>query len=431
MELTTVLWLFGLVEIGLRVFSGNHLSLLVPLFYILFGTVMVARRIALATTHRYLRRKAERTNTPRRVLMPIESPVDYISRFRLKPLEVVLSHAGERAIRIDLARHHTLVAGMTGFGKTNFINLIMTQLFAKGTAFTNVCEVYLFDLKGEEEDFLHLWGSIPGVHYISLTGDGNIQQAIEILDELARTAHYGKKGRHILVVIDEAAALTTQVHDRHLKSWSKSTLITLAQKLRSRGTLLLATQHPRSDVIDAAITNNMDRKIGFHVDGDTPFDVIFRRRPQRGERLPQQPGEFLLREPGRRGLQFGKMMRVNLPGDVDRVIFGVLSARGIEDKRVHFLGQVIAGLRVGASLPGINKIAKKGSSELSPADVTVYYRNYANASILEAPTAKGQAYTLKVRPEQSYDLLRQFISAGKWQQSPPAFIQKGETGDDN
>ena len=96
--------------------------------------------------------------------------------------------------------------------------------------------------------------------------------ALELLRTLVNRMTARNKGkestkRPILLVIDEVADLTTGSEDRNLRQSAVRLLTILARKARSaRISMVLATQHPRYDVLDKAIANNLLRKLCLPVD---------------------------------------------------------------------------------------------------------------------------------------------------------------------
>ena len=426
-EYLTWVWIVGgSLEIGMRLISRNRFRPSVLLGHFVYGGLLVVWRLA-----RWLIKKSTRLKQERRVQKPARpkeahSATECLTVHRLKPMEVILGRGRSGAIKINLDRSHTLIAGVTRSGKTNIINAILVQLFGKNSRFSAVAEVVLLDLKGDEDDSLAYWKPMCR-QFFSITEPGrDIEQAILLLDQIATSIHVGSKKKHLIVIIDEVAALTVMASDTALRRAGNAVLSNLAMKLGSRGTLILATQHPRYDVISRSITTNLDRKIGLAVDGDDHFELIFRHRPRKDTRRPSEPGEFLLRDPDRRGrLVFGRSFEVK-QSEIDAIVFKYIEALGHEDDRLKLLSLCTANLDVGASLPGVRIMAgtlkENGQMNLKQDQVSAWYRNYALAGAFTPPQRKGQSYKLKVPQVEAMALVRQYLLQGQWKQDPESFI---------
>lgn len=338
----------------------------------------------------------------KKIAKPIpQSVLDIVTTYRLAPMEVVLGFDRKRPIKVDFNKNHTLIAGVTGFGKTYMLVSILIQLFSKGTRFTDFCDVYLFDYKADGDDYLFMWkGLVKGYYSIS---ENSAEEAIAEIRKLANGIH-DKPDKRILVIIDEVASISAS-----MKTEANDALMLLAGKLRSRGVLVVATQHPRYDIIPRSVTTNMSRKIGVHVDDKEQAKLIFRTSPPQ-DLLPDQPGEFLLKEPGVAGFTFGIGIEPKLPLDVVAAI-KIAAPQDHDDPRVKFLIDTIAGLSEGDSILGINKRvaeSKKVGVELKQKVISDYYKLFENANVFSKPK-RGETRKLACSPVEAIRLLEEYI----------------------
>ena len=251
--------------------------------------------------------------------------------------------------------------------------------------------------------------------------EAGIGQAIRLLEEVEQDMRYGDTSKKILLMIDEIAMLTHQAPDRGERASAIRLLTTILSQLRSRGVVIMAVQHPRFDVVPTPIRTNADRKIMFSVDSRDHARVILGMRPNDNE-LPVQPGEFLLKEPGVRGLIHGQAMLVRLPGDIDATIYANIEDTLEDDARIRLFHDAAANLEAGASILGINKMAPT-HKDLGYDYVKNAYRNYGLAGALTPPTTKGQSYLLALPYPMALEALRQYIREGRWSQNADAFLE--------
>lgn len=335
-----------------------------------------------------------------------QSLLDIDTAFRLKPMEVALGFSGKKALRVDFENHHTLLAGVTGFGKTYMLISILVQLYSKGARFTDYCDVYLFDYKADGKDYLNLWKPLLAGYYS--IAENSAEEAIEAIEALANGINSVESTKRILVIIDEVASISTRK-----KSEADHALMLLAGKLRSRGTMIIATQHPRYDIISRAITINMTRKIAVHVDDEDQAKLIFRTKPPR-YLLPELPGEFTIKEPGEVALKTGVVMEPDMPGDIHRAI-EIASPRTHEDSRVLFLINTISGMEAGDSLLGINKRvteARRSGITLRQKEVSDYYQMFSDAGIVSREV-RGQPYRLTCDYAEAISSFEAFLNPGQ------------------
>lgn len=378
----TVFWVAAIVLMALiKLTSGGRVSLgSIIGISLYFSHLCMIRFLSYAMS-----KIGRRSSLPKRKPIPA-SLLEIATAYRLKPMEVVLGFSKRRPIRVDFGKHHTLIAGVTGFGKTYILISILVQLFSKGPRFTRHCDVYLFDYKADGDDHLHLWKSLVKGYYS--IAENSTDEAIEAIEALANQIH-DKPDKRILVIIDEVASITSDG-----KAKANHALMLLASKLRSRGTIIVATQHPRFDIVPRAVTINMSRKIAVHLDDREQAKLVFRSEIPTAL-IPVEQGEFTIREPGETGLKMGLGIKPDVPGDVHAAIEIALPTDH-DNPKVKFLMDTISGLSPGDSVLGINKRvdeARKVGADLKQKEVSDYYKMFAVAGILERER-KGQPYSL-------------------------------------
>jgi len=346
---------------------------------------------------------------------------ELVSVYKLNnPFEVVLGLNGRRPIKADLERHHTIIAGSTGSGKTNELHGILCQFFGKNSRFTDVADVYLIDLKDDPHDSLQAWKPLLA-GFASIGEDGSIDQAISLLNTIQRLIRTGQQKKRVVLMIDEVAMLTFQAPDATVRKEGERLLTIISSQLRAWGVLICATQHPKWDQVPTAIRYNLSRQVCFMVANRDHAGVILNTRPSEDE-LPNKPGEFIMRQPGSRQLIHGQAMLVNLPGDIDKVVWACLGDGADSDWRVKLLWDAASQKLAGGKVDGIQKMRKAGTYGQDVLEAA--YRNYALAGAFTAPERRGEGYILSADFPTAVGLVKNYIADGSWQQDPKPFTEK-------
>jgi len=336
-----------------------------------------------------------------------------------QPMECIIGYNKKRPIKVNFANHHTLIAASTGGGKSNLLNGILIQLFGKGAIFRDTCDVYLIDLKGDERDYLRHWS--PLLAGYATYSENELDDAIAVLNLIVDRIMSRQHGKHILLIIDEVAVLTHHSLDRHKMRESIALLTRILSQLRTYGSVIMSAQYPKFDVIPTPIRGNAPRKIMFMVDSRDQAGTILGVRPSESE-LPVQIGEFLIKEPGTRGFQRGKSMLVDVPREIDQVVFGQITDH-LSEPRLKIFHELSSSLLPGASIPGVQRMAASYEN-ISQADLMGWYRNYALAGAFAPPERKGQPYKLAVDWQTGIQLIKTYIASGQWQEQPEAFLDE-------
>lgn len=408
----------------IRIITGIRLDYVGGL--IIYGTILTLRRWTLGCAGACKKAFSRVPKRERPRLEPITRVTQYESRYRLKLFEVILSNSSFKLVKADFHSHHTLIGASSGWGKTNLINSILVQLFNKGKKFVDACDVYLIDLKGDENDYLHLWKPVLA-GYFSISERNNVMERVihtlnGIIEDMHRRHKEGDSEKRILVIIDEIAMLTTMSSDKAFKGDAIAALNRLSGQLRSRGTIIAATQYPKYDVLPTSSRFNMDRRICLYVNNTSEGQVVLGTKP-RPDELATQKGEFLLREPGKPGLIKGHAMLVDIPAEIDRVVYGILDRAIEDDIRLRLFREVTEGREVCEAIVGMNKVYK--SMGMSLHEVKVAYRHFALAGAFEPPkTEKGSSYHLLVPYEEGFTMVRRYIEEGNWHNDPESLAGK-------
>ena len=158
---------------------------------------------------------------------------------------------------------HLLIAGSTGSGKSVLINSIVYT--ALGTRTPATARFLFIDPKRVE---LSDYKKLKYWCYDYINDDKNVLSALDrVIDEMfnryAQMEKNGLKmydGSDLYIVIDEYADLAIT-----LKKPFQTRILRIAQLGRAvKIHLIIATQRPTRDIIDAAIKTNMDYRIALH-----------------------------------------------------------------------------------------------------------------------------------------------------------------------
>ena len=411
-------WTLAIATVALTLWAAVRLTFnwriqrIVGVTFTVVGVFIIRRFQAIA---RRIRAKREpEVVIPERPKMATRS-IDLVRthpRILNRGLTVVLGYgANKRPISIDLTSQHTLIGASTGAGKTNLINSLLIQLFSKRR---NDVDVHLVDLKGNHEDALYKWGAIAS--YVD-----EVEPALDLLRYLERAMgirnkHPEKAKRTILLIIDEVADLTTGTEAREYRQSAVRLLTLLARKSRSANIfLVIATQHPRYDVLDKAIANNLMRKICLAVDTGQQAEVVLGSGIVKGN-LPKMPGEFVLKDG--LGIRRGRTLLVG-PDESEEVILRRIS--NFKDPRLQLWKDVAAAKRVGDTIIGINRLYEAKRPRYDLDFVRYGYRHLHYAGVLDPPV-RGGAFRIRVSFLEGVPLIQQYIDAKKWTGAPKAVV---------
>lgn len=141
---------------------------------------------------------------------------------------------------------HMIVAGHTGYGKTNFLKNIISQLDG---------DIILIDLKG-------------GFDYGKVTSDNISDTRIE-LEKIVRDMRKNRED-HIYIIIDEAGELLPPEHLTRKESREYYECLTYISEIARLGRsfnvhLIYATQYPTADILNRQVKQNCETKVCFRL----------------------------------------------------------------------------------------------------------------------------------------------------------------------
>lgn len=197
---------------------------------------------------------------------------------------------------------HVVLGGATRYGKSNYINSIITSLTTTKPEYVHF---YLIDLKGGVE--LCDYESIRQTESIAYEPEEALQtlkeayQKMRNLQELLRkkgkknVQEAGIKDRYF-IIIDEAGELNPSESitdsDKKMKSECQTYMSQIARLGAGLGfRQILATQYPTGDVIPRQCKQNSDTKICFRVQNGTASRVVLDN--EGAEKLPQVKGRAI------------------------------------------------------------------------------------------------------------------------------------------
>lgn len=193
-----------------------------------------------------------------------------------KPLEVVIGKTFNETLTLDIAEcPNLIIAGETGGGKSNLINLIITFLL-RYKAKEHGIDLHLMDFKEGVE--LNRYTKHPSVLSLSTS----ISQAVGTLNEIERemkrryelfkkaelkdfesynNRHPRNKLNPIIIIIDEFSEFYLNKNKKIILQ-----LELLASRIRAAGIhLIVATQRPDKEVVNGRIKVNLPTRICYQV----------------------------------------------------------------------------------------------------------------------------------------------------------------------
>ena len=412
-----MLWLPSLIVYLILAKIGIKIDVIIGTF--LYGVILVILRLIRAVIK--ASRKAVglyRANPVIKIPEIATRAIDINSCHRLKDLEVILGYRNNHGIRVDLDRYHTLIASVSGGGKTNLIHQILIQLTTR-PGHNNKFEIHLLDLKSDPRDRLNKWvGIIAGYHGID--ENGSTQKAIEAIEAILANMQNNPKRQ--VVIIDELAMLTDQAPNSDLKRRGEAALRRLSSQLRISGALVVATQRPHYTTISRNVSANLERKVCLRVDDVETAKLILRADSKQAvdKRILQfTEGEFFLKEPPRVE-KIGRSLLVT-PEEIDMATFSAIAENGEQDPRIKLFHHIASTLQPGSRVAGINAIAKEYPG-LHSKEIEACYRNYVACNALKPildKSGKSKGNVLVEIFPVALKLVKDRIANGEWQESPP------------
>ncbi len=197
---------------------------------------------------------------------------------------------------------HMVLGGATRYGKSNFINSMITSLLQSKPEHVNL---FLIDLKGGVElcDYENIKQTVS-IAYEPHEALETLQMAYEQMRQIqTRMRALGKKNvqeagikERYFIIIDEVGELNpaeaVTKEDRKLKQECQTLMSQIARLGAGLGfRQILATQYPTGDVIPRQCKQNSDAKLSFRVQSATASRVVLDEVG--AENLPQIKGRAI------------------------------------------------------------------------------------------------------------------------------------------
>jgi DNA segregation ATPase FtsK/SpoIIIE, S-DNA-T family len=180
---------------------------------------------------------------------------------------------------------HLIIGGMTKYGKSVLMKLIITQLVLKrrfGLRF------HLFDLKGGLA--FNRFKRLPQVHSVSRDEKESLARLKRLRNAIHKRMVYfeykgyenigeaweaGEKIDREIIIIDEASVLAPQSKSDQVRNECRSILEFIAQVAGQLGyNLIICSQYPTGDILPRQVKQNSDARISFRLPTSTASNVI-------------------------------------------------------------------------------------------------------------------------------------------------------------
>lgn len=199
---------------------------------------------------------------------------------------------------LKMPNPNVLIGGMAGLGKSNLVNVILTQLIDKGNT-----ELYLIDPKRVE---FNIYSNIPNVKEIAkdtLTAKQVAREVARIANERSEifdskgytnihiyNEHEEEKLPYVFLVIDEFGDFAGKKFEDFWDDVGE-----IARKGRALGCyLILSTQRPDNTVLDQQVKANIGTKISFKTSNQYNSEIILGKGNTQAVLLPMRSGRCFM-----------------------------------------------------------------------------------------------------------------------------------------
>jgi|GEM_PF-5414589 len=245
--------------------------------------------------------------------IPFAEPMLQITKGRC--ILIGYNRKGETVIH-DFRVPHLLIAGMSGYGKTDFVRWVLFQLISRFSP--EEVDIRIIDMKGFS--FLPLKG-VPHIREVVTTISGAWRVLASARQEMERRARLVLKtgNRDIcktfpwrVVLIDEATQISPDLISggrakngepptrKDMASFCLEHAIAISSIGREAGvSLIYATQYPTAQVIPGLIKANMDNVVSFKVENEIHAQVALGHGNNHSAHLPHGiPGRAIVKANG-------------------------------------------------------------------------------------------------------------------------------------
>lgn len=179
---------------------------------------------------------------------------------------------------------HMIIGGMTRYGKSVSMKLLITQLAMKAQG----VKFHLFDLKGGLA--FNRFKRLSQVHSVSrsdiesLANLKNLRNAIQKrmmyfekkgYEDIKEAWAAGEKFERNIIIIDEASVLAPRNKSDQIRNECRDILEFIAQVTAGLGyNLITCSQYPTGDILPRQIKQNSDARVSFRLPTSTASNVI-------------------------------------------------------------------------------------------------------------------------------------------------------------
>lgn len=211
---------------------------------------------------------------------------------KLKGWEVPVGYSYKDFLKHDFEkRAHMIVAGTTGFGKSEYLKLIISSLIRN---YPDHVKLHLIDLKGGSEfgpfrnlkQVIHFGKTVDEAKAILQEVQKDMGKVSDWLFESGKNSveKAGIKERHF-VIIDEAATLDDE---------SKDIVVDISRRGRAAGyRLIYATQYPTNETLPSQVRANIGARVCFLLETNAQSRAVLDEGG--AEKLPEIEGRAIFR----------------------------------------------------------------------------------------------------------------------------------------
>jgi DNA segregation ATPase FtsK/SpoIIIE, S-DNA-T family len=180
---------------------------------------------------------------------------------------------------------HMIIGGMTRYGKSVMMKLLITQLVLKrrfGLKF------HLFDLKGGLA--FNRFKKLPQVYSVSRSEDESLKNLKKLRNQIKKRMMYfeskdyedigeawkaGEKIDREIIIVDEASVLAPESKSDQVRNECKQILEYIAQVAGGLGyNLIMCSQYPVATILPRLVKQNADARISFRLPTSIASNVI-------------------------------------------------------------------------------------------------------------------------------------------------------------
>lgn len=246
--------------------------------------------------------------------LPVEIPYETEWIERCKGYRVVIGIDNRKKLVLhDFDKiPHMIIGGMTRYGKSVVMKLLITQLVLKQQG----VKFHLFDLKGGLA--FNRFKKLPQVHSVSRDEGESLKNLKRLRNEIKkRQLYFEEKGYEDIgeawkageffdrdiIIIDEASVLAPQSKSDQERIMCRNILEFIAQVAGGLGyNLIMCSQYPTGDILPRQVKQNADARLSFRLRNQTASNVILDESG--AEELPfKLPGRAIYSTDGKQVIQ--------------------------------------------------------------------------------------------------------------------------------